>query len=441
MKYIIYTLGCKVNQYETQAMETILAGRGHSPAVEGEKADCVIVNTCAVTAESGRKSRQALRRLVGENPGAVSAVCGCWSQTDAESAQGLADVVWGSGDRRGFLDAVEKAVSERQKSVSIDVPFARKVIEDLPAGAYEGHARAWLKIEDGCANFCSYCIIPYARGGVRSLPLGRIAEQAAELAGKGYLEIVLTGIEIASYGRDLEGKPGLADAVEAVAKAAPGVRIRLGSIEPTVITEEWCERMAKLPGLCPHFHLSMQSGSDGVLARMKRKYTTDEFYAVCERLRRHFPHCALTTDLITGFPGETEEDHEILMEFVDDMEFDRLGVFAYSPEEDTPAYSFKDQVPDEVKEDRRAEIMELQQDIAFEKSESMKGSVLEVMIEGKVADENAYVGRTYMDSPGVDGLIFVNTGLSLMSGDFVRVRVTGALEYDLIGEVEDEFTE
>ena len=196
-----------------------------------------------------------------------------------------------------------------------------------------------------------------------------------------------------------------------------------------------------LNNLCPHFHLSLQSGCDATLKRMGRKYGTERFFQSVELLRAHFSRPAVTTDLICGFPGETEEDHETLMEFVDDMEFDRLGVFAYSPEEDTPAYSFKDQVPDEVKEDRRAEIMELQQDIAFEKSESMKGNVLEVMIEGKVADENAYVGRTYMDSPGVDGLIFVNTGLSLMSGDFVRVRVTGALEYDLIGEVEDEFTE
>ena len=381
MKYIIYTLGCKVNQYETQAMETMLQERGHEPAADGESADCVIVNTCAVTAESGRKSRQALRRLAGENPGAVSAVCGCWSQTDAKAAEGMADVVWGSGDRHGFVDAVERAVSERAKAVNIDVPFARKTIEDLPAGAYDGHARAWLKIEDGCANFCSYCIIPYARGGVRSLPPERIRAQAAELAGKGYKEIVLTGIEVASYGRDLPGKPGLADAIEAVAAAAPQVRIRLGSIEPTVITEEWCERMAKIPGLCPHFHLSMQSGSDGVLKRMRRKYTTEEFYAVCERLRRYFPNCALTTDLITGFPGETEEEFGETLEFIRRCAFASMHVFPYSRRPGTVADTLPGQLTHAVKNERAHAAHEVAAQMQREYLEQCVGSEQAVLFE------------------------------------------------------------
>lgn len=381
MKYIIYTLGCKVNQYETQAMETMLLERGHEPAADGERADCVIVNTCAVTAESGRKSRQALRRLAGENPGAVSAVCGCWSQTDAKAAEGMADVVWGSGDRHGFVDAVERAVSERAKAVNIDVPFSRKTIEDLPAGAYDGHARAWLKIEDGCANFCSYCIIPYARGGVRSLPPERIRAQAAELAGKGYKEIVLTGIEVASYGRDLPGKPGLADAIEAVAAAAPQVRIRLGSIEPTVITEEWCARMAKIPGLCPHFHLSMQSGSDGVLKRMRRKYTTEEFYAVCERLRRYFPNCALTTDLITGFPGETEEEFGETLEFIRRCAFASMHVFPYSRRPGTVADTLPGQLTHAVKNERAHAAHEVAVQMQREYLEQCVGSEQAVLFE------------------------------------------------------------
>ena len=381
MKYIIYTLGCKVNQYETQAMETMLLERGHEPAADGERADCVIVNTCAVTAESGRKSRQALRRLAGENPGAVSAVCGCWSQTDAKAAEGMADVVWGSGDRHGFVDAVERAVSERARAVYIDVPFSRKTIEDLPAGAYDGHARAWLKIEDGCANFCSYCIIPYARGGVRSLPPERIRAQAAELAGKGYKEIVLTGIEVASYGRDLPGKPGLADAIEAVADAAPQVRIRLGSIEPTVITEEWCERMAKIPGLCPHFHLSMQSGSDGVLKRMRRKYTTEEFYAVCERLRRYFPNCALTTDLITGFPGETEEEFGETLEFIRRCAFASMHVFPYSRRPGTVADTLPGQLTHAVKNERAHAAHEVAAQMQREYLEQCVGSEQAVLFE------------------------------------------------------------
>ena len=390
MLYIINTLGCKVNQYETQAMETLLRERGHRPACEGEKADCVIVNTCAVTAESGRKSRQTLRRLESENPGAVSAVCGCWSQTD-ERARELADVVWGSGDRHGFIDAVERAVSERSSAVNVDVPFARKVIEDLPAGAYEGHARAWLKIEDGCANFCSYCIIPYARGGVRSLPLERIREEAGRLSGQGYLEIVLTGIEVASYGRDLPDKPTLADAIEAVYAAAPAARIRLGSIEPTVITEEWCERMSKIPTLCPHFHLSMQSGSDGVLERMRRKYTTAEFYAVCERLRRYFPHCALTTDLITGFPGETEAEFAETLEFIQKCRFAAMHVFPYSRRPGTVADKLPGQLTHAVKNERAHAAHEIALKMQHEYLESCIGRVERVLFETE--DGNFSVGH------------------------------------------------
>ena len=265
--------------------------------------------------------------------------------------------------------------------MNIDVPFARKTIEDLPAGAYDGHARAWLKIEDGCANFCSYCIIPYARGGVRSLPPERIRAQAAELAGKGYKEIVLTGIEVASYGRDLPGKPGLADAIEAVAAAAPQVRIRLGSIEPTVITEEWCARMAKIPGLCPHFHLSMQSGSDGVLKRMRRKYTTEEFYAVCERLRRYFPNCALTTDLITGFPGETEEEFGETLEFIRRCAFASMHVFPYSRRPGTVADTLPGQLTHAVKNERAHAAHEVAAQMQREYLEQCVGSEQAVLFE------------------------------------------------------------
>ena len=381
MKYIINTLGCKVNQYETQAMETLLAERGHSPAGPGEQADAVIVNTCAVTAESGRKSRQTLRRLMNENPGAVSCVCGCWSQTDTESAKGIADLVWGSADRRGFVEAVEREVSAREKLVNVDAPFARKTIEDLPAGAFDGHARAWLKIEDGCANFCSYCIIPYARGGVRSLPLERAAALASELGAKGYREIVLTGIEIASYGRDLPGRPGLADVIETVAAAAPEARIRLGSIEPTVVTEEFCERASRVEKLCPHFHLSMQSGCDATLARMNRKYSSAEFYAVCERLRRHFPGCALTTDLITGFPGETEEEFAQTLAFIRKCAFAAMHVFPYSRRPGTKADALPGQLTHAVKNERAAEAHRAALEMQREYLRGRVGTVESVLFE------------------------------------------------------------
>ena len=409
MKYIIYTLGCKVNQYETQAMETLLGERGHSPAAPGERADAVIVNTCAVTAESGRKSRQALRRLTEENPGAVRCVCGCWSQIDEPAASGLADVVWGSADRRGFVEAVERAVSARVKLSGVDEPFRRRVIEDLPAGAYEGHARAWLKIEDGCANFCSYCIIPYSRGRVRSLEAGRAASLAAGLAAEGYKELVLTGIEIASWGFDLPGRPGLADCVCAVAGAAPGVRIRLGSIEPTAVTEDFCARLAELSGLCPHFHLSMQSGSDGVLKRMNRKYGTAEFYAVCERLRRYFPGCALTTDLITGFPGESEAEFAETLAFIRKCAFAQMHVFPYSRRPGTKADALPGQLTHAVKNERARAAHEVALEMQREYLESCVGSVQSVLFESEKAPLCLGHAPNYMpvsvEGEGLRGLV------------------------------------
>lgn len=426
MKYIIYTLGCKVNQYETQAMETLLAEHGHRPAESGETADVVIVNSCAVTAESGRKSRQALRRLMGENPGAVSCVCGCWSQTDTASAEGIADVVWGSADRRGFVEAVESAAAERRKINGVDEPFKRREFEDLPAGAYEGHARASLKIEDGCTNFCTYCIIPYSRGPVRSLPLDRAAEQARELADAGYKEIVLTGIEVASYGRDLPGKPGLADVIERVALAVPEVRIRLGSIEPTVITEEFCRRVSALPSVCPHFHLSMQSGCDATLKRMNRKYTTAEFYAVCERLRRYFPHCALTTDMITGFPGETEEEFASSLEFIRKCAFAAMHVFPYSRRPGTKADKFPGQLTHAVKDERAHRAHAVALEMQHEYLESCVGMVESVLFE---TEED---GRCFGHAPNYTEVSVVGSGLR---GVVKNVKIVAAEGEMLVGVV------
>ena len=382
MRYIINTLGCKVNQYETQAMETLLRERGHEPAAEDSEADIVIVNSCAVTAESGRKSRQALRRLMERYPNAKSAVCGCWAQTEPDAAEAIgADIVWGSGDRRGFVEALERAVAEDARERSVDRPFERRIIEDLPAGAFSGHARAYLKLEDGCQNFCSYCIIPYARGRVRSLPVERAAQLAAELAGEGYRELVLTGIEIASYGEDLPDTPGLADAVCAIAEAAPELRLRLGSLEPTVVTEDFCRRLAETGRVCDHFHLSLQSGCDRTLSRMRRKYGTAEFFAVTERLRRYFPHCGLTADLITGFPGETEEDHRATMEFIESCAFSSMHVFPYSRRPGTPADRLPEQLTARVKSARAAEAHALAERMKAEYLQSCVGMRLETLFE------------------------------------------------------------
>lgn len=305
MKYIIYTLGCKVNQYETQAIEALLVSRGHKPCAEGEIADAVIVNTCAVTAEAGRKSRQAIHRLREETP-ELSPPCSAAIRSSAPMpCQKLgADIVYGTADRLKLIDAVEKAVATGEGEKALDKPFERRVFEELPAGAVSGHTRALLKIQDGCVNFCSYCIIPYTRGRVRSLPMEAAVRQAAELDRQGYRELVITGIEIASYGVDLPGKPDLADVVCAIADAAPHMRLRLGSIEPSVITEDFCKKIAACGSVCRHFHLSLQSGCDATLKAMNRKYDTARFYEAMQLLRRYFPDCGMTCDVIVGFPAK-----------------------------------------------------------------------------------------------------------------------------------------
>ena len=352
MRYIIATLGCKVNQYESEAMEQLLQSRGHSRCGDGESADVLIVNTCAVTAEGERKVRQTVRRLRRQHPEALLALCGCFSQVNEESAAALgADVIFGTGHRREFTEAVERAVEERTGVRLLDDPFRRRDFEELPAGAYEGHARAYLKIEDGCDNFCSYCIIPYARGRVLSLPAGRCAEECARLASAGYREIVVTGIEIASWGKDMKDGSTLIDALEAMSAAAPEVRLHLGSLEPTAVTEDFVSRLSAL-NVCPHFHLSLQSGCDATLRRMRRKYGTEEFFAVTERLRTAFPGCSITTDLICGFPGETEEEFAATLAFIDRCAFSAMHIFPYSVRPGTKAASMPGQVTKAEKDTR-----------------------------------------------------------------------------------------
>ncbi len=363
IRYVSYTLGCKVNQYETQAMERLLRERGALPAEEGSAADVVLVNTCAVTAEAGRKSRQAVRRLTEAHPNALVAVCGCFSQLEPEAACELgADIVFGSAER----EALVEAIVERAPVLRVDEPFKRRVMELLPAGAVSGRTRAMMKIQDGCDNFCSYCVIPYTRGRVRSLPLEAAAAQARALAAAGFAEIVITGIEIASYGKDLPDKPTLADVVAVIAAAAPSARLRLGSLEPTVVTEDFCQKLAALGTLCPHFHLSLQSGCDDTLARMRRKYNTAEFLAVCHRLENYFPDCSLTADLICGFPAESEEDFAETLSFLQKCRFSYVHCFPYSIRPGTKAAELEGQWPRVEKEARvrraNAVVRELQED-------------------------------------------------------------------------------
>ena len=377
MRIAIYTLGCKVNQYETQAMEQELTRRGHEIVPFDGAADAYIVNTCSVTAVSDKKSRQMIRRCRKLNEHAVVAACGCYVQTHSDEAAGLGlDLIAGTGDRMAFLDLLEQAAREKEPLTLLDDALHRRAFEVLPAGGMAERTRAMLKVEDGCVNFCTYCIIPYARGPVRSLPKAEAVAQTRRLREEGYRELVITGIEISGWGHDLKNGETLIDLLEAVSDTAGGMRLRLGSLEPRTITEEFCRRAARLPNLCPHFHLSMQSGCDGTLRRMNRKYDTARFYESVSLLRQYFDRPAVTTDLITGFPGETEEEFAQTLAFIEKCGFAAMHIFPYSVRPGTKAAAMPDQCTAAVKERRAAR--------AAETAERMKQAYL-----------HGCVGQTY----------------------------------------------
>ena len=359
MRIAIYTLGCKVNQYETQAMEQELTRRGHEIVPFDGAADAYIVNTCSVTAVSDKKSRQMIRRCRKLNEHAVVAACGCYVQTHSDEAAGLGlDLIAGTGDRMAFLDLLEQAAREKEPLTLLDDALHRRAFEVLPAGGMAERTRAMLKVEDGCVNFCTYCIIPYARGPVRSLPKAEAVAQTHRLREEGYRELVITGIEISGWGHDLKNGETLIDLLEAVSEAAGDMRLRLGSLEPRTITEDFCRRAARLPNLCPHFHLSMQSGCDDTLRRMNRKYDTARFYESVSLLRQYFDRPAITTDLITGFPGETEEEFAQTLAFIERCGFAAMHIFPYSVRPGTKAAAMPDQCTAAVKEQRAARAAE-----------------------------------------------------------------------------------
>lgn len=381
MKYAITTLGCKVNQFETNAIETMLAARGHESTDCGD-ADVVIINTCAVTAESGRKSRQAVRRMKKENPGALTAVCGCFSQISPDAMNELGvDLIYGSGARHELAADIDRLLRERERIRSVDNPFRRVRFEVLPAGAPDGRTRAYIKIQDGCDNFCTYCVIPYARGRVRSMPQKEAERQARELEAEGFREIVITGIEIASYGKDFHDGTSLTDAVCAVAGAAPSARIRLGSLEPTAVTEDFCRRLAGCGNICPHFHLSMQSGCDTVLAAMHRKYDTSRFMHSVELLRAAFPGCGLTADMICGFPGETQSEHEQSLSFIRKCAFSSMHVFPYSSRPGTKAAALDGQLTHAEKDGRARQAQCVAEEMELGFLRTQVGRTLPVLFE------------------------------------------------------------
>ena len=382
MKFAFYTLGCKTNQYETQAMEHLLLEKGHEIGSFEEACDGYVINTCSVTAVADKKNRAVIRRCRRDNPQAVIAVCGCYSQHDPEAVRALGiDVIGGSGQRQAFVEMLLDAAGEKRHEEQLDNALGRREFECLPAGGLEERTRAMLKVQDGCVNFCTYCIIPYTRGPIRSAPLEVAVAQAKELAVRGYREIVLTGIEIAGWGQDQPGKPELALLVEEICKAVPDLRIRLGSLEPRVVTEDFCRRLSVFPNLCPQFHLSMQSGSDTVLSRMKRKYNTARYYQSVELLRKFFPECAVTTDMIVAFPGETEEEFAESLAFIRKCAFADMHIFPYSRRPGTPADKMPGQHNNATKEARSRAAIALAEEMSRAYREGFVGRTLEVLFE------------------------------------------------------------
>ena len=428
MRIAIYTLGCKVNQYETQAMEQELAARGHQLVDFEQPADAYIINTCSVTAVSDKKSRQMIRRAKKMDPDAVVAACGCYVQTHTDEAAALGiDLIGGTGQRMEFLQQLLTAAEEKQTRVLVDDALHRHEFEILPAGGQQSRTRAMLKVEDGCRNFCTYCIIPFARGPVRSLPLEAAARQTRQLAEEGYREVVLTGIEISSWGQDLPGEESLIDLLEAVSAAAGEMRVRLGSLEPRTITEDFCRRASALPNLCPHFHLSLQSGCDETLRRMNRRYDTERYDRSVALLRQYFPGMAITTDLIVGFPGETEEEFEKTLDFIRRCGFAQIHVFPYSIRPGTRAAAME-QVPKSVKEERAARAGAIAAALHEEYLQSCVGKTFPVLFEQPGAP-GFYTGHApnYMEveAPGKN-----------LHNCLRPVRITGVEGTLLKGEIE-----
>ncbi len=427
MKFAFYTLGCKTNQYETQAMEQLLRAQGHEIGSFDEACRGYIINTCSVTAVADKKNRAVIRRCRREHPDAVIAVCGCYSQHDKAAVLALGvDVLGGSGQREQFLADVLAACQGKQPQNAIDEALRRREFEVLPAGGLEARTRAMLKVQDGCVNFCSYCIIPYTRGPIRSAPLELAVAQAKDLAAQGYREIVITGIEIASWGADLPGKPQVQTLIEAVCRAVPEVRIRLGSLEPRIVTPEFCESMVGLPNLCPQFHLSMQSGCDTVLARMRRKYDTGRYYESVRLLKSAFPGCAISTDMIVAFPGETEEEFAESLAFIRKCGFSDMHIFPYSRRPGTPADKMPGQHDNATKEARSRAAIAVAEDMSRAYRENLVGSALDVLFEE--AGGGYYTGHA-------PNYVKVYAKGQNLHNEVRSVRITGLYQDGLIGEL------
>lgn len=445
MKILFISLGCDKNLADSEEMLGLLTARGHEIVDDETQADAIVINTCCFIKDAKEESVETILEMAEyKKTGSCHAlvVTGCMAQRyQKEIIEEVpeVDAVLGTTSYGGIVKALEEAVAGNHFEEFRDIDYlpdtgSKRV---LTTGGHFGY----LKIAEGCDKHCTYCIIPKLRGKFRSVPMERLIAQAEDMAEQGVKELILVAQETTVYGKDLYGKKSLHILLKKLCEIK-GIRwIRVLYCYPEEIYDELIETIRDEKKICHYLDIPIQHASDRILKRMGRRTSKQELIDIVGKLRKEIPDIVLRTTLITGFPGETEEDHEELKEFVDEMEFDRLGVFTYSPEENTPAAEMADQVPEEVKEERRDELMELQQEISYDKGQDRIGQELLVMIEGKVADESAYIGRTYGDAPKVDGYIFVQTGELLMTGDFAKVRVTGALEYDLIGVLSDEYTE
>ena len=439
MKILFISLGCDKNLVDTEVMLGMLASRGYEMTNDEQEADIIVINTCCFIHDAKEESIQNILEMAEyKKNGSAKAliVTGCMAERYRQEILDEipeVDEVLGTTAYDRILDAVDAALAGQHEVMTADLD-ALPLPETKRLVTTGGHF-AYLKIAEGCDKHCTYCIIPKIRGNFRSVPMERLLKEAQDLAEQGVKELILVAQETTLYGKDLYGEKSLPKLLRELCKIS-GIRwIRILYCYPEEITDELIQVMKEEPKICHYLDLPIQHANDTILKRMGRRTSKQELIDIVQKLRKEIPDICLRATLITGFPGETQEQHEEVMEFIDTLEFDRLGAFTYSPEEDTPAATFEDQIDEEVKEDRQADIMELQQEIAFDKAEDRIGREVLVMIEGKVADENAYVGRTYRDAPNVDGLIFINTDVELISGDFAKVKVTGALDYDLIGEL------
>ncbi len=429
MKFAFHTLGCKVNQFETQSLQLMLSENGHTVVDDFSVADVIIINTCSVTSTSDQKSRRIIRHFSKTYPDAKLAVCGCMTQLSPDSIAEIEGVslIAGTSDKHSFLKALTELSDDTRKPFMIDNALSRREFEFLPAGGLLGHTRALLKIEDGCSNFCTYCIIPYTRGPVRSLPLETAISECEKLVSEGYKEIVITGIEISSYGRDLVPKLALSDIIYALCDKFPTVRFRLGSLEPRIVTEEFCVKLSHFTNLCPHFHLSMQSGCDETLRRMHRKYDTALFYDSVSLLRHHFPDCAITTDMIVGFPGEDENEFSKTLEFIKKCAFSSMHIFPYSRRAGTLADKMPNQLTKSEKAERASRASEIAEKMKAAYLSSRIGKTESVLFEEKSSDFWVGHAKNFVK-------VYVKSDADLKNAE-LNVRIGSELYDGLFGEI------